>query len=26
MFYVVIGIMVALAAGTLIFARSRHWL
>jgi Mg2+ and Co2+ transporter CorA len=26
MFYVVIGLMVALAAGTLIFARSRHWL
>ena len=26
MFYAVIGVMVALAVGTLIFARSRHWL
>jgi magnesium transporter len=26
LFYVVIGMMVALAVGTLLFARSRHWL
>ena len=26
LFYVVVGLMVALAVGTLLFARSRHWL
>jgi magnesium/cobalt transport protein CorA len=26
LFYVVVGVMVALAVGTLLFARSRHWL